>query len=139
MREDIVTLGTRIIAGQFAAITALVMLAACGGSPGGPSSTGGGGTVTSGATITIANGAVSPVQVTISVGQSVTIVNNDTKTHDMASDPHPIHTDCPALNGGILAVGQTKATSALTTARTCGYHDHNDPDNANLKGSVVVR
>lgn len=117
--------------------------AGCGGSstPTSPSGGGGGGTPTSGATITIgSNGAVSPVQVTINVGQSVTFVNSDGKAHTMDSDPHPSHTDCPAINAvGALAAGQTKASDALTTARTCGYHDHNDAGNANLKGTIVIR
>lgn len=119
-------------------------LASCGGSssPTAPSYGGSGsGAAPSGATITIgSDGAVSPVQVTISVGQSVTFVNNDSKTHDMASDPHPAHTDCPAIAAaGNLTPGQTKNTGAFTTARTCGFHDHNNPGNAALMGSIVIR
>jgi plastocyanin len=50
----------------------------------------------SGATITIlANGTLSPKTVQITVGQSVTFVNSDVRTHDMASDPHPTLTQCP--------------------------------------------
>lgn len=131
---------------QGAALAAGILgLAACGGggsSPTSPSSGGGGGgTVVSGATVTIgSDGAVSPVQVTISVGQSVTFVNNDSRTHDMSSDPHPAHTDCPAMAAaGNLTPGQTKSTGAFTTARTCGYHDHNNPGSAALMGSIVVR
>lgn len=137
------TLGTRIIAGQFAAVAVLAVMAACGGSsPTSPSTqTGGGGSAgPSGATITIANGAVSPAQVTISVGQSVTFVNDDSRVHDIASNPHPAHTDCPPVNAaGNLSPGQTKLTNAFTTARTCGFHDHNNPDTAALMGSIVIR
>lgn len=120
----------------------LTALPGCGGSstPTSPSTGSGGGTVTSGATITIgADGAVSPAQVTISVGQGVTFVNSDSRSHDMNSDPHPAHTDCPTINVGQLAPGQTRVTGALTTARTCGYHDHANPQNASLKGTVVSR
>ena len=76
----------------------------------------------SGATITIlANGTVSPSTVTISRGQSVTIVNNDARVHDMTSDPHPTHTDCQEINAvGLLQPSQSKLTNALNTARTCG-------------------
>src|SRR5687768_3203784 len=93
----------------------LLTIAACGGGDGGgngnPTGPGGGsGTVvgstgsvgTIGATITIASGAVSPSQVTISVGQSVRFVNNDGRSRDMSSDPHPDHTNCPSLNRGII-------------------------------------
>ncbi len=113
----------------------------CGGSSPTSPSTGGGGTAVSGATITIgSDGSVSPVQVTISVGQSVTFVNNDSRSHSMNSDPHPLHTDCPPLNAvSVIAPGQTRASDALTSARTCRYHDHNDPENAKLMGSVVIR
>lgn len=130
------------IRGVGLSVWVIAAIAGCGGSstPTSPSG-GGGGAPTSGATITIgSNGAVSPVQVTISVGQSVTFVNSDGKSHTMNSDPHPSHTDCPAINAvGTLVAGQTKASDALTTARTCGYHDHNDAANANLKGTIVIR
>ncbi len=120
----------------------MAAVSGCGGSssPTSPSGGSGGGNVTSGATITIgANGAVSPAQVTISVGQGVTFLNSDSRSHEMDSDPHPVHTDCPAMNVGQLTPGQTKVSVALTTARTCGYHDHSDPNNASLKGTVVIR
>jgi plastocyanin len=121
----------------------VIMAAACGGSsnPGGPSGMDSGGPGSSGATITIgSNSAVSPADVTIRVGQSVTFVNNDSTGHQIASDPHPSHTDCPAINAlGTIGAGQTKLTNALTTARTCGFHDHNDPTNRSLQGTITIR
>ena len=58
----------------------------------------------------------------------------------MTSDPHPEHDDCPALNQvGVLLNGQNRETGNLITVRTCGFHDHEDPDNANVKGRIVVR
>ncbi|MDQ3349482.1 MAG: hypothetical protein M3545_16145 [Acidobacteriota bacterium] len=127
------------------AVGAMVLLGACGGgsdSPTSPSGGGGGGSAgPSGATVTIgSNGAVSPAQVTINVGQSVTFVNSDTRLHDMTSNPHPSHTDCPPMNAvGNLSPGQTKLTNAFTTARTCGFHDHGNPENTALQGSVTIR
>jgi plastocyanin len=116
------------------------VMTACGGSssptaPGGPTS----GTVTVGATITITSSGVSPATVSVDAGQSVMLVNNDSKAHEISSNPHPSHTDCPALNFGSLAVGQSRTSNALTTARTCGYHDHLDPTNAAWQGQVTVR
>jgi plastocyanin len=109
-----------------------------GGSPTTPSGTGPG---PSGATITIgANGAISPSQVTISTGQSVTFVNSHNVTHDMASDPHPVHTGCPSINAlGNMAPGQTKLTNSFAGAGTCRFHDHSDENNAALKGTIVVQ
>ena len=128
---------------RIACAAAALLVSACGGGGSTPTapSGGGGGTPTSGATITIgSNGAVSPAQVTINVGQSVTFVNNDRRTHDMASDPHPAHTDClPMSPAGNLIPGATKSTNAFTSARTCGFHDHSNPDTAGLKGSIVIR
>ena len=131
-------LGTQVLA-----IAALGMLSACGGgsSPTSPSSPVTGSPGPSGATITIgANGAVSPSQVTITAGQSVTFVNNDSRTHDMSSDPHPTHTDCPQMNAvSTLSPGQTKLTNAFTVVRTCGFHDHNNPDSTALQGRIVIQ
>ena len=139
----------RQIAFQAAAAAILAGALACGGggdgggSPTGPSgvvvgSTGSVGTI--GATITIANGSVSPGNVTISVGQSVRIVNNDSRTHDMSSDPHPSHTNCPSLgNVGVLVAGQSKDSFGFAAAGSCGFHDHNDLDNNSLKGRITIQ
>jgi plastocyanin len=127
-----------------AAALGLVLLTACGdsdsdnGNP--PTAPSGGGPGPSGATITIGNNGVTPSSVTISVGQSVTFVNNSGSIHEMDSDPHPQHTDCPQINAvGTIGNGQTKLTNALTTARTCGFHDHTQPDTNNLKGTITIR
>jgi plastocyanin len=123
-------------------------MAACGGDGGGgsPTAPGGGGSGGSGspgpvgATITIQGGRVNPAQVTVSVGQSVNFVNSDGTTRNVSSDPHPIHTDCPQINVvGNLANGQSRATNAFTQARTCGFHNHDDPDNDNFKGRIVIQ
>jgi plastocyanin len=145
-----VTLGNRILTAQAATVAAMIVIAACGGSS--PTSPGGGGgsspVVRStgsvgavGATITIgANGAVSPTQVTVAVGQSVTFTNNSSGSHDMESDPHPAHTDCPSIaNVGLLQPGQSKTTFGFANTGSCGYHDHNNSDNNSLKGRIVVQ
>lgn len=134
------------VATQVIAIGALIGLVACGGGDGSPTGPGGGGgsgsgsSGPSGATITIANGRVTPSTVTITVGQSVTFTNNDGRGHNVSSDPHPVHTDCPQINAvGNLANGQTRLTNAFSTARTCEFHDHDDPDNGNLQGRIIIQ
>jgi plastocyanin len=135
----------RRLAGNAIAAAALVALAACGGGGGGGNPVTGPGTGTgspgpSGATVTISNGRVSPTSVTIAVGQSVTFVNSDGRSHNIASDPHPAHTDCPSINAvGNISNGQTKLTNSLPTARSCGFHDHDDPDNGSLKGTIIIQ
>jgi len=131
---------------------ALATALACGGgSPTSPSGgsgggtggggTGGGGTGTASATITIgADGRVSPSSLTVTAGSRVTFVNNHNRPHDMSSDPHPEHTDCPEINQvGFLQAGQTRTTGNLNTVRRCGFHDHNEPSNAALTGAIVVQ
>ena len=117
---------------------------ACGGSnsnPNNPGGGGGGGTPgTSGATITITSAGVSPRAVTINPGESVTFINNDSRSHEIASNPHPAHGDCPAINSlGVLQAGQTRLTGALTTSRTCGFHDHNFDTDQTLQGTITIR
>ena len=122
-------------------------LVSCGG---GSSSPTGGTTVISastgspgpsGAAITITANGVSAQQVSITIGQSVTFVNNDTRPHEMASDPHPTHGTCPGIEQGIgtLAVGQTKLTQGFANAGTCGYHDHLNSGTASLLGTIIIR
>jgi hypothetical protein len=124
---------------------------ACGGGATGPSdggSGGGGGTggggsgggATSSATITIGtNNAVSPQNVTIIQGGRVTFVNNDNRPHDMSSDPHPSHEDCPPMDQvGFLSPGQSRTSGNFNTVRVCGFHDHNQPSVAGLNGQITI-
>ena len=91
-------------------------------------------------TITISSsGAVSPNNIRVTVGSRVTMINNDSRVHDMNSDPHPAHTDCPAINWGNIQPGQSVQSAALTTARTCGYHDHNLPTSTSLQGIIQIQ
>lgn len=113
-----------------------------GSSGGGTGGTGGGGTggATASATITIsASGTVSPQSVTITQGGRVTFVNNDSRPHDMSSDPHPEHTDCPPMDQvGFLSPGQSKTSGNFNTVRVCGYHDHNQPTVTGLQGTITI-
>jgi len=128
---------------RLAISAAIATAAACGGSNSNPMSPGpgSGSPGPSGATITIsASGVISPASVTINSGESVTFVNNHNTSHQIESNPHPAHTDCPAINAvGTINPGQTKLTNALTTSRSCGFHDHNDPTNTNLQGTITIR
>jgi plastocyanin len=91
-------------------------------------------------TITIANNAVCPQNITVARGTQVTFVNQDSVAHEMFSDPHPEHTDCLEINQvGHLEPNQSHQTGNLNTARTCGFHDHQRPDVAGLKGSIRIQ
>ena len=91
-------------------------------------------------TIFITRSGVSPKNITIAVGSRVLFVNNDTRSHNMLSDPHPEHTDCPEFGQvGLLMPGQQRETGNLVTVRTCGFHDHDDFETVALRGSVVIK
>jgi plastocyanin len=135
----------RLLGGLTAACAVAALAAACGGdsssSPSSPSTTPPPtGPPTATTTITITASGVSPQNITVTAGSRVTFVNNDTRTHEMNSDPHPVHSDCPEINAvSFLAVGQSKQTDPLNTRRTCGFHDHNQPSVTSLQGTIQIQ
>jgi len=90
--------------------------------------------------ITITASGVSPKSIVITAGSQVTFTNNDTRTHDMQSDPHPEHNDCPELaQVGFLRVGESRQSGNLNTIRTCGYHDNSHEEDARLRGTITIQ
>lgn len=133
----------RVRAAFFGVVLALA-LPSCGGDDGNPMSPsgGGGGGGTGGtiaATITITASGVSPKNVTVAPGSRVTFTNNDSRRHDMSSDPHPAHTDCPEVTVGDLGPGESRTTQNLNISRTCGFHDHNQPFVTSLEGTIRIQ
>jgi plastocyanin len=93
-----------------------------------------------GTTITITAAGASPRNLTVPPGSQITFINNDTVAHDMFSDPHPEHTDCPEFDSvGHLTPGATRQTKNLTTTRVCGFHDHINPFVQSLTGSIRIQ
>ncbi|MDQ3211846.1 MAG: hypothetical protein M3Q85_04170 [Acidobacteriota bacterium] len=87
-----------------------------------------------------AAGIASPSELVVAPGARVLFINNHAQRHQMSSDPHPEHTDCPEINQvGLLTQGQTRETGNLVAVRTCRFHDHENPDNAALRGRIVIR
>ena len=124
---------------QAAVLTGLI-LSACGGGGGTPNTPSPPPTPSTNVLTISASGVLSPKELTVAPGARVLFVNNDTRRHDMTSDPHPDHLDCPPLNQvGLLTPGQQRESGNFVTARTCGFHDHEDPDNTNLKGRIIIR
>lgn len=111
--------------------------AACGSDS--PSSPSGGNDGTVAATLTITSSGITPKSVTVPIGSRITIMNSDSKSHNMNSNPHPEHTDCPALNIGVLVAGQSRTSQNLTTTRSCGIHDHDDSTNSLWFATIVVQ
>ena len=119
-------------------LVSAVTIAACGGDSS-PSPTPNPGGSTGGATITITSSVASPQTVTIVRGAQVTFVNNDSRAHDIRSNPHPGHTDCPEINqAGLIQPGNNRQTGNLTTVRSCGFHDDNDSNSA-FEGTIHIQ
>ena len=87
-------------------------------------------------TVTYENNAFSPSTVTIKVGETVAFVNKASNTPQIASDPHPTHTDYLPLNVGALSPGSTSSPVSFTKAGTFGYHNHS---NSSQAGKIIVQ
>jgi plastocyanin len=129
-----------------AAASAVIGLSCGGGdSPTGPSGGGGGDGGGGGGgnqtqTITVNSSGANPRTLTVTPGTRVLFINNDSSIHEMSSDPHPFHEDCPELNQvGHLNPGQRRESGNLVTTRTCGFHDHANPGTASLQGTITIR
>lgn len=121
----------------FGVVLMATLCASCGGSPSAPADPS-----AADRTITITANGASPTSLTIAPGTRVVFVNNDTRSHNMTSDPHPEHDQCPEINVvGLLSPGQSRETGNMNTVRTCGFHDHDNPPPAGSQwtGSVIIR
>ncbi len=126
--------------GSFSLLAAVLAAgaASCGGSssPTEPTMTGGGGAST--ASIALTPSGVSVHLLTVAPGAAVTFMNSDSAPHEMASDPHPVHTQCPELNGPVLPPGASFTATMANMPETCGFHDHLNPTNTALQGTITV-
>ncbi len=118
-------------------VCAAAILATCGGgtSPSAPSAPDNPNRFTISAA-----GVLSPSELVVAPGARVLFINNHAQRHQMSSDPHPEHSDCPAINQvGLLTQGQSRETGNLIETGTCGVHDHENPGNQSLRGRIVIR
>ena len=91
-------------------------------------------------TITITASGMTPLEITIAVGQRVTFVNNDQRAHDVVGGVDPAHPDCPEIiQAGFLTPGQSRDTGVFTSARTCEYHDHTALGVPAFQGRIIIR
>ncbi len=85
-------------------------------------------------TVWIVDGNFTPSVITVSVDDTVTWINKDNISRQIASDPHPAHTDLPDLISEELAEGGSYQFT-FSEAGTYGYHDELNPIK---KGQVIV-
>lgn len=117
------------------AISLLVGIGCDGDTPLMPSTT----TPASEPVVTITSAGVTPSSITVSQGDRVLFVNNDTVAHEMSSDSHPTHGLWPAMNQvGFLLPGESRETGNLNDVETITYHDHLNAQNLSFVGSLVV-
>jgi hypothetical protein len=91
-------------------------------------------------TVTISATGMTPLEITINVGQRVTFINNDTRAHDLVGGVDPNNPDCPEITlAGFLTPGQSRDTGVFTTARTCEYHDHTMLSVPAFQGRIIIR
>ena len=93
------------------------------------------------ATIVIgSNNRFTPLEVTVAVGGRVSFENQNSRAFDIMSDPPLVHTDCPPVQEvGFIQPGQTKQTGVLNVRGTCGFHDHFNENNPDLRGRIIVQ
>ena len=83
---------------------------------------------------------MTPLEITIAVGQRVTFANNDIRPHDVVGGVDPEHPDCPEiLEAGFVVAGQRRDTGAFMSARTCEYHDHTQMGVPAFQGRIIIR
>jgi len=85
--------------------------------------------------ITYTDDGFSPATLTVKTDTTVIIKNNSSGELEFDSDPHPVHTDNPELNLGIVAFGEN-ITLRPTETGTHGYHNHL---NSNHTGTLIVQ
>jgi plastocyanin len=91
-------------------------------------------------TITITAAGMSPLELTITVGQRVAFVNNDSRPHDVVGGKDPNTPECPEIvQAGFLAPGQRSETAVFTRAQTCEYHDHTMLSVPAFQGRIFIR
>jgi hypothetical protein len=81
---------------------------------------------------------VTPREVTVNLNTRVVFLNEDSRRHQPASDPHPDHSLCPALNVGPIEPGDRVESGVLTTAKDCLFHDELNRADDRYTGRVLV-
>lgn len=125
-------------------VLAAAISSACGGGGYGgnsssPTAPTGGNPSPAAITITLSEDGASPKQVQIANGQRVMFINRDSRVHEVMSDPHPIHNNCPPVNEvGRLAPGGSGQTGSMSLTGTCGFHDNLNDGDSRFRGQILI-
>src|SRR4051812_30113211 len=98
-------------------------LAACGGSTYSPppANDNNNNSTTTANTLAISANGISPSTLSVAAGAQLRFQNNDSMPHEIASNPHPTHTDCPELNGPTLQPGASFTATMSGSHSSCGF------------------
>ena len=92
--------------------------------------------IASEAQVEITKDGFSPETIQVQKGTQVTWTNKDSSPHQVASDPHPTHTNLKGLVSDSLTQGDS-FSFIFEKEGTFTYHDHLNP--LKFKGTVIVR
>ncbi len=88
--------------------------------------------------IKITRQGVSPQNLNIKVGDTVTFTNLDSVPHWPASGVHPTHQICPGFDS-LRGLAQNESYShTFTEAKVCPFHDHVNASDSGYRGSITV-
>lgn len=85
--------------------------------------------------VIIFSNKIEPAAIEIKAGETVLFQNSDQKPHQIASDPHPTHTDLPDLYSPPI---YEKDTYSYTFSKKGDWFYHLE-DNPSIRGEVVVK
>lgn len=90
--------------------------------------------------ITITPTGLSPLEVTIAVGGTVTFLNSDRFGHEIWGGLDHNSRDCPEVEeAGFLTPNQRRDTAVFTTPKVCRFHDHTNIGNPAYQGRIIVQ
>lgn len=92
--------------------------------------------IVSPAQVSIAKNGFVPQTIQVKKGQSITWTNTDKNPHQVASDPHPTHTNLPGFDGQEALATNDSFTYTFEKVGTFTYHDNLNP--LKFRGTVLV-
>lgn len=88
-------------------------------------------------TITISSSGMSPSSPTIASSTTVVFQNTDSVPHQIASNPHPIHTNLSGFDF-VISAGNSQSFT-FNKVGTWSYHDHLNPATSQYQGTITVQ
>lgn len=85
--------------------------------------------------VSYTNSCFSPSTLTVKQGQTVSFINNSSRSMQPASNDHPSHTDYPEFDSGSPVEKGETYEFTFTKKGTWGYHDHL---RESCSGTVIV-